>query len=156
MRALIQRVSSAAVRVDGSVTGEIGRGFLILLGVTHDDTRQDATMLAKKTAALRVFEDEEEKMNLSLTDIGGDALVVSQFTLYADCRRGRRPSFVKAARPEQARPLYEAFMEELKELKIEKVEAGIFGADMKVSLVNDGPVTILLDSEELKNPRRDS
>jgi D-tyrosyl-tRNA(Tyr) deacylase len=154
MKAVIQRVSSASVRVDGEAVGEIGRGFLILLGVTHDDTGREAAMLAKKAAGLRVFEDEAGKMNLSLLEIGGEVLAVSQFTLYADCRQGRRPSFIGAARPEQAKPLYEAFMQELRRLGIEKVAAGVFGADMQVSLVNDGPVTILLDTDELKGPRR--
>lgn len=154
MRALIQRVLSASVRVDGSVTGEIGQGVLILLGVTHEDTEQEAALLAKKTAGLRVFEDEAEKMNLSLLDVGGEALAVSQFTLYADCRHGRRPAFIDAARPQTAEPLYQAFMRELKAQGVQKVEHGVFGADMKVSLINDGPVTIWLDTDELKGPRR--
>lgn len=146
MRAVIQRVEESSVSVDGKTIGEIGNGFMILLGVEDDDTEKDADILAKKTANLRIFEDEEGKMNLSLKDKGYSALVISQFTLLADTKKGNRPSFIKAARPEKAVPLYERFMEQLKENGIEKVEHGEFGAEMKVRILNDGPVTINLDT----------
>ena len=144
MRAVIQRVKEAEVKVDGKVVGKIGKGFLVLLGVKVGDTKKEADYLIKKVCGLRVFEDENEKMNLALKDVGGELLVVSQFTLYGDCSEGFRPSFTEAARPEIAEPLYEYFCDECskKELKVEK---GIFGADMKVSLLNDGPVTILIE-----------
>lgn len=146
MKAVIQRVSSASVTIDGTTVGAIKKGYLILLGVAEDDTEKDADLLAKKTAALRIFEDEAGKMNLSLLDIGGSALVVSQFTLLADTKKGNRPSFIRAADPEKAVPLYERFMSQLQENGIQTLAHGEFGADMKVSLVNDGPVTILYDT----------
>lgn len=147
MRAVIQRVSSAQVIVDGQVVGRIGRGFLVLLGVAADDTQDDVVYLAGKTAGLRVFEDADGKMNLALADVGGELLVVSQFTLLGDCRKGRRPSFVHAARPERADALYESFVAELRGQGF-RVETGRFQEHMDVSLVNDGPVTLLLDSRK--------
>lgn len=152
MRAVIQRVSEASVRVDGRVIGAIGRGLLILLGVGVGDTEAEAKLLAEKSANLRIFADDEGRFNRSLLDIGGEALVVSQFTLYADTRRGRRPSFSDAAPPEIAAPLVEAFANELQRMGI-AVGAGQFGAMMQVALVNDGPVTILLDSAIFREPR---
>jgi D-aminoacyl-tRNA deacylase len=148
LRALVQKVSRACVRVQGEVRGEIGRGFLILLGVGHQDAARQSEWLAEKVANLRVFEDEQGKMNLSLADVGGEALVVSQFTLFADCRRGRRPSFTDAARPEQAVPLYEAFVNALRK-SVPKVDTGVFQTHMDVELVNDGPVTLWLDTDQL-------
>ncbi len=145
MRVVIQRVSSASVVVGGEVTGQIAKGFCILLGIHREDTYEDLEWMISKVTQLRVFEDEEGKMNLSLLEIGGAALVVSQFTLYADCRKGRRPGFVDAARPEQAIPLYEAFCQRLRIEGI-TVATGVFGAKMAVSLVNDGPVTVIIDS----------
>jgi D-tyrosyl-tRNA(Tyr) deacylase len=147
MRAVIQRVMSSSVAVEGKVVGEIGAGFLVLLGVARDDSPEDADYLAEKIMNLRVFTDEQGKMNLSLFDTGGAMLVVSQFTLYADARRGRRPSFIDAAEPEKANALYEYFAERARAQGI-KVETGVFQAMMQVSLVNDGPVTILLDSRK--------
>jgi D-aminoacyl-tRNA deacylase len=147
MRAVVQRVSSASVTVDGEVTGKIDRGFLVLLGVGEDDTDDDVVYLAGKIAGLRVFEDEAGKMNLTLADVGGAVLAVSQFTLFGDCRKGRRPSFIAAARPEKANSLYEAFMVEIRGQGI-AVESGRFQAHMDVSLVNDGPVTLLIDSRK--------
>ena len=147
MKAVIQRVTSANVVVKGETLGAIDRGFLILLGVHEDDTEKEADLLAKKIANLRVFEDDEEKMNLSMLDCGYSALVISQFTLLANTKKGNRPSFIAAARPEVAIPLYERFMEQLKVNGVETVEHGEFGADMAVSLVNDGPVTIVLDTD---------
>ena len=144
MRALLQRVSRASVTVDGQVTGAIGRGFVILLGVTHEDGRAQAEWLANKIAGLRIFEDEAGKMNLSLADVVGSVLVVSQFTLYGDARKGRRPSFTKAARPEQAEPLVEFFAETLRGHGL-LVEMGVFGAMMQVEIHNDGPVTMMLE-----------
>ena len=149
MKAVIQRVANAAVEVGGETVGKCGKGFMILLGVMQGDTKADADKLAKKIANLRIFEDENEKMNLSALDIGAEMLVVSQFTLCADCSHGRRPSFTPAAPPKEANGLYEYFTSRLKEAGINHVENGIFGADMQVSLVNDGPVTIILNSEEL-------
>ena len=149
MKAVIQRVTKANVKVDGNITGKIDDGLLILLGVTHDDTEAEAKALAKKAIELRIFNDNNGKMNLSVMDIGGRVLVISQFTLYADCSHGRRPSFIKAARPEPAERLYEKFCEYLMEYGIKDVQKGIFGADMKVSLLNDGPVTIILDTDEI-------
>jgi D-aminoacyl-tRNA deacylase len=145
MRAVVQRVRSARVLVDGRVAGEIGVGVVVLLGVTHDDAPEQAEYLAGKVAGLRIFEDEGEKMNRSVTDVAGSALIVSQFTLYGDCRKGRRPSFDAAARPEQARVLYEAFVKDIRALGV-PVATGVFQAHMQVELVNDGPVTILLDT----------
>ena len=149
MKCVIQRVLSSSVSVDGRIVGEIEKGFLILLGVAEGDTEADAEKLAKKISLMRVFEDSEGKMNLSVKDIDGEILVVSQFTLCADCKKGNRPSFVGAMRPEGATRLYELFMALLKDNGVKKVDHGIFGADMKVSLVNDGPVTIILDTEML-------
>jgi D-tyrosyl-tRNA(Tyr) deacylase len=145
MRAVIQRVSRAAVRVDGVTVGEIGRGFLVLLGVTHSDGRAEADWMSRKIAGLRLFEDDAGKMNLGLSDIGGAALVVSQFTLYGDARKGCRPSFTDAARPDQAGPLIDYFVERLREEGV-SVETGQFQAMMEVELVNDGPVTLLVDT----------
>lgn len=145
MRAVIQRVSEASVTVDGIVVGEIQRGFLVLLGVADVDSLGDASWIASKIAGLRVFEDADEKMNLALADVNGAVLLVSQFTLYGDCRKGRRPSFVEAARPEKAVSLYQALAAELRSLGV-PVETGTFQAQMQVRLLNDGPVTLLLDS----------
>lgn len=150
MKAILQRVSRASVTVDDAVTGAIERGFLILLGVTHDDDAAEAAVLAKKIAGLRVFTDENDKMNLALSDVNGGVLVISNFTLCADCTHGRRPSFIAAARPEQAQPLYELFCLELAKNGVAQVEKGVFGADMQVSLINDGPVTIEINSKDLK------
>lgn len=150
MKAILQRVSYAKVEVDSETVGEIEKGFLILLGVQDGDDKRDAEVLANKIAGLRIFTDENDKMNLSLNDVGGGALVISNFTLCADCSHGRRPSFIAAARPETAEPLYEYFCQKMIENGISKVEKGIFGADMKVSLLNDGPVTIDIDSKDLK------
>ena len=144
MRLVVQRVKNAEVKVDEKITGSIEKGFLVLLGVTHTDTKETADYLVKKLCKLRIFEDENEKMNLGLKDIGGSLLIVSQFTLYADCSEGNRPSFINAAKPDMANELYEYFCDKCKEQGI-KVEKGIFGADMKVSLLNDGPVTIILE-----------
>ena len=148
MRAVIQRVSQASVTVEGEITGQIERGFLVLLGVGNDDTEDDAVYLAGKAVGLRVFEDADGKMNLSLADVGGAMLVVSQFTLYGDARKGRRPSFIEAARPEKANQLYESFCAEVHGQGI-RVETGRFQKHMDVALVNDGPVTLLLDSGKL-------
>ena len=145
MRAVVQRVSRARVTVDGEITGEIGLGLLVLLGVGRDDTNSDATYLAGKIAGLRVFEDGQGKMNLSVLDAGGSVLAVSQFTLYGDVRRGKRPSFDEAAAPEKARQLYEFFVEQVRATGL-RCETGRFQETMKVELVNEGPVTILLDS----------
>ena len=147
MRAVIQRVQSASVQVDGELVSEIGTGLLIFLGIAHDDTETELEYIANKVANLRIFEDADGKMNCSLLDIGGSALVVSQFTLYGDCRKGRRPSFISAARPEVANALYEQFITFLKQLNI-PTQGGTFQAMMDVQLINDGPVTILLDSEK--------
>lgn len=147
MKAVIQRVTDASVTVDGEVKGSIGKGFLILLGVVQGDTSAQAEVLASKIAKLRVFEDDGGKMNLSLLDIAGEALVVSQFTLCADCKKGNRPSFTPSAPPDIANELYLEFSDKLKNNGIQKVENGVFGADMKVSLLNDGPVTIILDTD---------
>lgn len=144
MKAVIQRVKNAEVKVEGKIVGEIGEGLLILLGVGPDDTEENADTLIKKICNLRIFRDENDKMNLSVKDIDGEILVVSQFTLYADCTKGNRPSFVEAASPEKAEKLYEYFKEKCK-LEVKKVECGVFGADMKVSLLNNGPVTIILE-----------
>lgn len=148
MRAVIQRVSRAKVSADAETTGEINSGILLLLGVSDEDSEKDAVYLLEKAVNLRIFDDADGKMNLSLLDIKGDLLVVSQFTLYGDARRGRRPSFVKAAAPDEANRLYEFFVSEARK-QIAKVETGKFQAMMAVESVNDGPVTILLDSEKL-------
>lgn len=153
MKAVIQRVTSANVVVEGETLGAIDRGFLILLGVHENDTEAEADLLAKKVANLRVFEDDEEKMNLSMLDCGYSALVISQFTLLANTKKGNRPSFIAAARPEVAIPLYERFMEQLKANGVGEVQHGEFGADMAVSLINDGPVTIVLDTDTWKKER---
>ena len=146
MRALLQRVSKACVSVDGEIVGSIGRGFVVLLGVRHEDTKDEASWLADKVAGLRLFEDEEGKMNRSLFEVGGNVLVVSQFTLYGDARKGRRPSFTKAARPETAEPLVSFFAEELRRSGL-NVEMGVFGAMMQVEIHNDGPVTLMIERE---------
>ena len=150
MKAVIQRVSEASVSVGGEVLGAIGQGFLILLGVHETDTEREADLLARKVANLRIFEDEDEKMNLSLLDTGFETLVISQFTLLANTKKGNRPAFIEAARPEQAIPLYERFMQQLHENGVAVVEHGEFGADMAVRLLNDGPVTIVLDTDTWK------
>jgi len=147
MRVVVQRVSSASVVSNGKETGKIETGFLILLGIETEDTQEDAEWLADKIWQMRVFQDADDKMNLGLKEINGGLLVISQFTLHASCKKGNRPSFIRAARPEQAIPLYEYFIEYIELKSGIKIQAGIFGADMKVSLVNDGPVTILLDSK---------
>jgi len=147
MRSVVQRVSSSSVTVDGGIIGKIDKGLMVLLGVTHDDTSKDVDYMIDKILNLRVFEDEEDKMNLSLKDVGGELLVVSQFTLYGDCRKGRRPSFTNAARPDQADKLYEEFVAKAKAQGL-NVGTGQFGAHMMVDLTNDGPVTILLDSSK--------
>lgn len=148
MRVIVQRTSRAEVRIDGEVVGRIGKGFMLLVGVTDGDTQADADYLAGKVARMRVFEDAEGKMNLALADVAGEVLSISQFTLYADCRKGNRPSFIRAARPETAEPLYDYFNRVLREQYGLNVATGRFGADMKVDFVNDGPVTIILDSAE--------
>ena len=145
MRAVVQRVSQASVTVDGEVVGAIDRGVMILLGVTHGDGEGQARWLANKIAGLRIYEDAEGKMNLGLLDVGGEALVVSQFTLYGDCRKGRRPSFTHAARPEIAEPLCERFIEFLRQAGLQRVESGVFGAHMMVEIHNDGPVTLIIE-----------
>lgn len=150
MRVVVQRCSRAEVRIDGLVVGKIGQGFMLLVGITETDTQAEANILAKKIAQLRVFEDTEGKMNLAIHDVGGAILSISQFTLYADCRKGNRPSFIRAARPEQASPLYDYFNETLRTTYNLQVETGRFGSDMKVDFINNGPVTILLDTDELK------
>jgi D-tyrosyl-tRNA(Tyr) deacylase len=147
MRAVVQRVSRGRVKVNGEVVGQIGKGYVVLLGVAREDDAAAAEYMAEKIAGLRVFEDEEGKMNRSIQEAGGSILAVSQFTLYGDVRRGRRPGFDRAARPEQAEPLYERFVERLRALGIQ-VETGRFQTHMEVELVNDGPVTILVDSEK--------
>lgn len=144
MRIVLQRVSSASVTVDGEVTGQIGTGYLVLLGVGQGDTEEDCRRLADKLINLRIFSDENGKINLSLADVGGELLVVSQFTLYADCRKGNRPNFIQAGKPDEAERLYNYFADYCRS-KGKHVETGIFGADMKVELVNDGPFTIVLE-----------
>lgn len=149
MKAVIQRVKYANVKIVGEIAGECGKGFMILLGVHSSDTKDDAEKLIKKVPVLRIFEDENGKMNKSLLDVDGEALVVSQFTLIADCSHGRRPSFTDSAPAQQANELYEYFVELLRQSGVRSVQTGVFGADMQVELVNDGPVTIILDSKEL-------
>ncbi|MDD6728489.1 MAG: D-aminoacyl-tRNA deacylase [Eubacteriales bacterium] len=150
MKAVIQRVTHSSVTVDGKLVSEIGQGFMILLGVVDGDTKEDADKLINKIPVLRIFEDENGKMNLSCLDVDGEILLVSQFTLCADCSHGRRPSFINSAPPEIANELYEYTAEKLSQSGVKAVKKGIFGADMKVELLNDGPVTIILDSKELK------
>lgn len=145
MRTVVQRVSSASVTVDGNVIGKINKGFLVLLGIKSTDTKQDVDYMVKKVINLRIFRDENDKMNLSLKDVNGELLIVSQFTLYGDASDGNRPSFIEAAKPDIAIPLYEYFISECKK-QISVVQTGEFGADMKVELLNDGPVTIIMES----------
>ncbi|HHV29387.1 D-aminoacyl-tRNA deacylase [Acetivibrio mesophilus] len=147
MRAVVQRVTASKVTVEGEITGEIGKGLMVLLGVGCDDSEKDVGYLADKIVNLRIFEDENGKMNLSLKDVGGELLVVSQFTLYGDCRKGKRPGFDKAARPEAAKELYEKFVQECQNYGV-KVETGRFQAMMMVEIHNDGPVTMLIDSKK--------
>ena len=146
MIVVVQRVKHASVTINGTVNGKINNGFLVLLGIQSTDSEQDVDYLVKKVTNLRIFSDENDKMNLSLKDVNGELLIVSQFTLYANCKEGNRPSFVEAAKPDIAIPLYEYFVSECKKI-IPVVETGIFGADMKVDLLNDGPVTIIMDSK---------
>lgn len=150
MRVVLQRVSEGSVVIDNNTVAKIKNGFLLLLGVKNGDTEKDAIKLANKISGLRIFTDENDKMNLSLADVGGSVIVVSNFTLYADCSHGRRPSFINAAKPDLSNPLYEFFCEKLRENGVSDVQTGEFGADMQVKLVNDGPVTLVIDSEELK------
>jgi D-aminoacyl-tRNA deacylase len=146
MKVILQRSGKASVTVDGDVTGSIRKGYVLLVGITHDDTEKDADYIAKKVAGLRLWEDDEGKMNHSIDEVDGEILSVSQFTLYGDVRKGRRPSFIEAARPEKAEPIWNYFNEALREQGL-KVETGVFGAMMDVSLVNDGPVTIIIESK---------
>ena len=143
MKLIVQRVKNANVKVEEKIVGKIGKGYMVLVGINEKDTEKEADYLAKKLLNLRIFEDENEKMNLSIQDVKGELLLISQFTLYGDCSNGNRPSFTTAARPEKAEPLYEYFCKKCSE--IIKVEKGIFGANMQVSLINDGPVTIVLE-----------
>ena len=149
MRFVIQRVTEAAVRVDGELLGQIEKGYLVLIGVAESDTEEIADKMVKKMTGLRIFEDEQGKTNLALKDVGGSLLLVSQFTLYANCKKGNRPSFIEAGSPEKANALYEYIIKKCRE-SVERVETGRFGADMKVSLENDGPFTIVLDSRDFK------
>jgi D-aminoacyl-tRNA deacylase len=151
MRAVIQRVSKASCQVDGNITGSIDNGLLILLGVGIDDTHEDLQWMAQKIASMRIFSDDAGLMNKSITDIAGRILLISQFTLFAQTKKGNRPSFIRAAKPEMAIPMYEQMIKTLGELTATKIETGIFGADMKISLVNDGPVTIILDTKDRDN-----
>ena len=153
MRAVVMRVKSASVEIDGAIHGAIENGFLVLLGVHKDDTMAQAEKIADKICGLRIFEDENGKMNVNPRDAGADLLIISQFTLFADTRRGNRPSFVGAARPEVAIPLYEGFCE-LAERDVRHVGRGVFGAEMQVTLTNDGPITIVIDTDELRRPKR--
>ena len=152
MRLVIQRVKHASVEIDGAIHGKINQGYMILVGIQNEDTREIVEKMAEKVAKLRIFTDEEDKMNLNLSQVDGSILSISQFTLYADCRKGRRPSFIDAAKPDISSPLYDYFNESLRNQGIH-VETGIFGADMKCALINDGPVTILLDSDDIM-PRK--
>ena len=151
MRAVIQRVTQASCTVEGRITGEIGIGFLVLLGIEDADTDEDLQWLASKIASMRIFGDENGLMNKALADIDGDILLISQFTLFAQTKKGNRPGFIRAARPEKAIPMYEAMIKELEKLTGKKVATGIFGADMKISLLNDGPVTIVMDTKDKDN-----
>ena len=148
MKFVIQRVSQASVTVDNKLVGQIGKGFLVFIGIGQNDTKETADKMIKKMCGLRIFSDENDKINLSLSDVNGGLLLISQFTLYADCRKGNRPSFVKAGAPQMAEKLYEHFLARCRE-QADVVEKGQFGADMKVELLNDGPFTLMLDSEEL-------
>lgn len=148
MRLVIQRVSEASVEIEGKINGEIKEGFMVLVGITNDDNKEVAEKMADKLIHLRIFEDENEKLNLSLMDVEGEILSISQFTLYANCKKGRRPSFLDAAKPDLSKPLYEYFNEYLTKKGVH-VETGIFGAMMNVSLINEGPTTIILDSKEI-------
>lgn len=150
MKAVIQRVTKSCVKVDGRIEGEIGKGFLVLLGVMEGDTEEEMRLLAKKVSEIRIFTDEKDKMNLSLSQVDGEVLVVSQFTLCADLSHGRRPSFTKSAPVNVATELYQGFCKELLSLGVRKVATGIFGADMEVELINDGPVTIIMNTDEWK------
>lgn len=150
MRAVVQRVKYSSVTVNGEIVGKIDKGLLVLLGVTHTDSEKEINWLAKKIKDLRIFEDQDGKMNLGLEEINGELLIISQFTLYGDCIKGRRPGFVDAAKPDLAKPLYEKFLEKCRSFGI-KTEAGIFGADMKVKLLNDGPVTLIIDTKDVAN-----
>jgi D-tyrosyl-tRNA(Tyr) deacylase len=150
MRVILQRVSEGSVTVEGQIVGAVENGFVALVGLTHGDSKAEVEILAKKTANLRVFEDADGKMNLSVLDLGAGILVISQFTLYADSRKGRRPSFTDAAKPEDAAPLVDYFADCLAKEGIQRIEKGIFGAMMQVKIINEGPVTILLDSEDFK------
>ena len=148
MRFVVQRVTHASVTVDGNVIGKIGQGFMVLIGVSDEDTKETADKMVKKLLRLRIFEDENGKTNLDIHTVGGSLLLISQFTLYADCKHGNRPSFIKAGKPDMANEMYEYIIAECRE-QVETVETGEFGADMKVELLNDGPFTILLDSDQL-------
>lgn len=150
MKAVLQRVLSASVECEGKTVSEIGKGFMVLLGVTKTDTQAEADTLASKIAGLRIFEDENGKMNLSLDEVGGKVIVVSNFTLCADCKHGKRPSFINAQRPVQANELYEYFIKRLKFYGVPEVGTGVFGGDMQVYIQNDGPVTLILDTDEWK------
>ncbi|MGB0521856.1 MAG: D-aminoacyl-tRNA deacylase [Flammeovirgaceae bacterium] len=150
MKTVIQRVSSASVQIDGKIKGEIGTGLLVLLGIGHNDNDKDIQWLANKLINLRIFNDEQGKMNRSIQDIGGDMLLISQFTLHASTKKGNRPSYIEAARPEMAIPIYEKMIASLERLLEKPIATGEFGADMKVSLLNDGPVTIIIDSKDRK------
>jgi D-tyrosyl-tRNA(Tyr) deacylase len=151
MRAVIQRVTQASCTVEGRITGEIGIGFLVLLGIEDADTDEDLQWLASKIASMRIFGDENGLMNKALADINGDILLISQFTLFAQTKKGNRPGFIRAARPEKAIPMYEAMIKELEKLTGKKVATGVFGADMKINLLNDGPVTIVMDTKDKDN-----
>jgi D-tyrosyl-tRNA(Tyr) deacylase len=151
MRAVIQRVTEASCKVDGNITGQIGTGFLVLLGIEDADTDEDLQWLAQKIIGLRVFGDENGLMNKALTDVDGNILLISQFTLFAQTKKGNRPSFIRAAKPDKAIPLYEKMISVLEALSGKKIAAGIFGADMKLSLLNDGPVTIIMDTKDKDN-----
>ena len=148
MKFVIQRVTHASCTIDGEVTGKIGKGFMVLIGIAQDDTVEIADKMVKKMCQLRIFEDAEGKTNLDLASVGGDLLLISQFTLYADCHKGNRPSFIFAGKPDMASPMYDHIIEEAKKY-VPVVEKGVFGADMKIDLLNDGPFTIVLDSKEL-------
>ena len=148
MKIVLQRVTQASVAIEGEVKGEIGKGYLLLVGISNQDNKEIADKMLEKISKLRLFEDENGKTNLSIAEVGGEVLLISQFTLYADCRKGNRPSFINAGKPDMAEELYEYILEKSKNL-FEKTGCGVFGADMKVSLVNDGPFTVVLDSDEI-------